>query len=89
MEDYHNLAEYDNEPDLGTFTEEVCDDFEEQLANGDIDLVPSSTEFPAIPALCNEMVSDDVADLVEADNKYRECMTKQDWLENELDVACD
>ena len=60
-----------------------------QLENGDIDLVPSGTEFPEIPALCNDMVSDDVADLVEADNKYRECITKLDWLENELDDACD
>ena len=89
MEDYYGLVEYDGEPDLDDFTEDICDDYEEQLDDGDIDLLPSGTEFPEIPALCNDMVSDDVADLIEADNKYRHCMTKKDWLDGELDVACD
>ena len=56
---------------------------------GGMVLVPSPVMTPNIPASCNAGVQSTLTQFVQLQTMLRECLTKQNWINDQQVAACD
>ena len=74
-------------PAFAPWKDDICDDFDDLYDDQDVTFVPTNTNFPTVPGMCATKITELNA-LKAEDAMLLKCLTKEAWLNGELQMAC-